>query len=284
MIAAFPELRSFVMRKAGIVLDDAKQFVAEARLAPLARKLGATSVDALVRRIGAEGDTEVGQAIIEALTTHETLFFRDRRPFDLFSDVVLPGLIEKRAEQRCLRIWCAGCATGQEPYSIAMLLDEKARLLAGWRIEILATDISRAALATAKAAAYNQFEVQRGLPVSMLLRYFNRAGDRWRLVEHLRARVEFRELNLVAAFDAIGPFDVIFCRNVLIYFDEKTKREVVDRIAAVSRADAYLFLGASESVANESQVWQADERHAGLVVRREQRRAPVARPRLVSGG
>lgn len=284
MIAAFAELRAFVQANSGITLDEDKQFAVEARLAPLARKLGEASVDALVKRLVEQREPAIGQAIVEALTTHETLFFRDRRPFEVFSRVVLPRLMETRGEQRSIRIWCAGCATGQEPYSLAMLLDEQARQLAGWRIEILATDISRAALETARAGAYNQFEVQRGLPVSMLLRNFNREGDSWRLAERLRTRVEFRELNLVDRFDAIGVFDVVFCRNVLIYFDEPTRHDVLHRIADVCRPDGFLLLGAAETVMEANSHWRRHARHPDLIVRRESNALPVMRPRLVSGG
>ena len=282
MIAGFAELRSYLKKTAGIVLDEDKHYFAESRLMPLARKIGENNVEGLLRRFGANADAEIGQSIIEAMTTHETLFFRDRQPFELFSQVVLPQLMQARAAQRTIRIWCAGCATGQEPYSLAMLLDEQARSLAGWRIEILATDISRAALSVARAASYNQFEVQRGLPVSMLLRYFNREADRWRLVEHLRARVDFREVNLVTDFSSLGPFDVVFCRNVLIYFDAETRNDVLSRIAGVCRPDASLILGAAESIGELGNFWQVQKAHAGLITRQPAASTRFPKPRLVS--
>ena len=176
MIASFARLQEFVSRRAGLSLDDDKQFLAEARLAPVARRFGEANVDRLIARLTA-GDDEIARAVIDSMTTHETLFFRDRAPFDFLSGVVLPRLIDKRADERSIRVWCAGCATGQEPYSIAIIIDEHARALMGWRVEILATDVSRSAIEIARKGDYNQFEVQRGLPAPLLVRYFGRSGD-----------------------------------------------------------------------------------------------------------
>jgi chemotaxis protein methyltransferase CheR len=248
----------------------------------VARRFGEKSVDGLIARLSS-ADDEIAHAIIDAMTTNETLFFRDRAPFELFTAFVLPRLLEARAESRSIRIWCAGCATGQEPYSIAMLLDEQARHLVGWRVEILGTDVSRAALELARAGDYNQFEVQRGLPVSMLLRYFNREGDRWKIASHLRARVEFRELNLVGDLSGLGTFDAIFCRNVLYYFDPSTKARVLARIAAACNPDGYLFLGSAETVLESDPHWRRHARHPTVFVRGETMvDQPAVRPRLVA--
>jgi chemotaxis protein methyltransferase CheR len=279
MIEAFPRLREFLGRRIGMALDESKHYLVEGRLGPVARRFGAADVDALLGRLG---DEAIEQAIIDAMTTPETLFFRDRAPFELFASFVLPRLIERRSSQRQIRIWCAGCATGQEPYSIAMLIDEQARQLAGWRIDIVGTDVSRAALDVARTGAYNQFEVQRGLPVAMLLRYFTRDGDRWRVADHLRARIEFRELNLVTNFGGLGLFDVIFCRNVLYYFDVAAKEDTLARIAGACRPDGFLVLGAAETVLDQSPHWRRHGRHPSLFVRREDMPATTVRPRLVA--
>ena len=268
MKSAFDRLRSFLKGATGIALDEDKRYFAEARLTPIARRFAEDSVENLMLRLDDGRDAAVARCVIEAMTTHETLFFRDCRPFELFSTVVLPQLLKARSRERAIRIWCAACSTGQEPYSLAMLLDEQARSLAGWRIEILATDISAAALAQARLAAYNQFEIQRGLPVNLMLRYFSRHDDEWRLAEHMRARVEFRQLNLVSDFRGLGRFDVVFCRNVLLYFDADVRADVLTRIAGVCRDDAVMVLGAAESVNSSDGTWRMHDAHSGLNVRR----------------
>ena len=244
----FKALQRFLSRHAGLAFDDGKVYLAESRLLPLAERLGFGDLDALVARLQGGGDPELARATIEAMTTRETFFFRDRVPFELIRKVVLPKLMQARAEKRKLRIWCAACSTGQEPYSLAMVLDEEAKKLAGWNIEIVATDISHAVLDAARRGAYSQFEVQRGLPISSLLRYFRREGENWRLSEHLRARVDFRQHNLINDYGRLGRFDIIFCRNVLIYFDADTRADVLARMGPQLDESGYLVLGASESI------------------------------------
>jgi chemotaxis protein methyltransferase CheR len=180
--------------------------------------------------------------------TNETFFFRDRVPFDNFRDAILPKLMEERQEQKRIRIWCAAASTGQEPYSLTMILDQEMRKLAGWNVEILATDLSTTALERAREGRYTQFEVQRGLPISHLLRYFLAEGENWRINEHLRARVQFEEFNLMSSFQGLGQFDVIFCRNVLIYFDLETKKDVLARLSGVLAKDGFLITGSAETV------------------------------------
>ncbi len=267
MISAYASLRTYLKNAAGIVLDADREYMAESRLAPLVRKFDVSSVDALLARLNTSNDPRLRQDVIEAMTTNETYFFRDRAPFDMFENLVLPALLEQRAEERAIRVWCAGCSTGQEPYSLAMLLDANARRLAGWRVEILATDISTAALDSARQGSYNQFEVQRGLPVSQLLRYFVHEGSQWRLAEHLRARVDFRELNMMSDFSALGPFDLVFCRNILIYFDQATKIDVLRRVANVCRPDAFLVLGAAETLVGLGNAWKPHAIHRGVNIR-----------------
>src|SRR6202000_2248576 len=186
--------------------------------------------------------------VVEAMTTNETFFFRDKIPFDHLRDTILPHLLQARASRRWLRIWSAACSTGQEPYSIAMCLKEKAAQLAGWRIEIVGTDLSQEVLEKSRAGIYSQFEVQRGLPIQLLVKYFAQIGELWQLNSELRGMVQYRQLNLLQDFSSLGKFDVIFCRNVLIYFDQQTKTQIFDRIARVMEPDGMLMLGAAEAV------------------------------------
>ncbi|GAC1336141.1 MAG: protein-glutamate O-methyltransferase CheR [Beijerinckiaceae bacterium] len=273
----FEALRHFLHQRSGISLDGDKLYLVESRLLPVARAAGLADLSALVKRVQI-GDSELGQSVVDAMTTNETFFFRDRLPFEKFRNVMLPELLAARSAERRLRIWCAACSTGQEPYSLAMILDEEARRLAGWRIDIVATDISRRAVESARAGLYSQFEVQRGLPITHLLRYFQRAGDRWQINEFLRSRVGFRELNLMADFRTLGNFDAIFCRNVLIYFDVPTKRDILARLCRTLAPDGYLVMGAAETVIGLSDKFAAHEEHPTLfVLKALQRQRPELR-------
>jgi chemotaxis protein methyltransferase CheR len=282
MTAPLERLATLLRRTCGIVVNEDKPFLVETRLLPIARRLGLDSVSALVERVDASRDPALIQDVVDAMTTNETFFFRDRTPFDMFRDVMLPYLLETREAQRQIRIWCTACSTGQEPYSLAMALDEKAARLAGWRIDILATDISSAVIRTAREGLYNQFEVQRGLPVSSLLRYFSREGDRWRIAEHLRSRVHFAEFNLLRDFSEHGVFDVVFCRNVLLYFDQPTKADILKRLAASTRPDGFLMLGSTELPNGAGQQWVASQGNPSLFVRTNGPHAPENKLRLVA--
>lgn len=244
----FAFLSKWLYERTGLVLGPDKMYLVESRLSPIARKFNLSGLDAIVveLRSGRTGDfvTEVS----DAMMTNESFFYRDVKPFDQFRDMVLPKLVQARAATKKLRIWSAASSTGQEPYTLAMLLKEQDARLAGWKIEIVGTDISRDALDRAKAGLYTQFEVQRGLPVQMLLKYFKQQGDRWLIAEPLRQMVQYREFNLLSDPGALGQFDVVFCRNVLIYFDQATKGAVLGRIARTMPADGYLYLGGAETV------------------------------------
>jgi chemotaxis protein methyltransferase CheR len=241
--ADFAFVSTLVRRDASIVLEPGKEYLVESRLAPLARRLGAASVSDLIRR--AQGADPVAKAeIVDALTTNETSFFRDGEPFVALRETIVPQ-ITARPPARRLRLWSAACSSGQEAYSVAMLLDEK--LTAGWSYEIVGTDISTEMLERAKAGVFSQLEVNRGLPAASLVRYFERDGASWRVSANLRRNVTWQRLNLAAALPPLRPFDVIFLRNVLIYFDLPTKRAVLQRIASVLRPDGWLFLGSAES-------------------------------------
>jgi chemotaxis protein methyltransferase CheR len=190
------------------------------------------------------------------MTTNESFFFRDQKPFDQFRDLVLPHMLEHRAGVKSFRIWSAACSSGQEPYTLAMLLKENAAKLAGWRIEIIATDLSKEILAKAEAGTYSQFEVQRGLPIALLVKYFKQVGERWQISEEIRKMVKFKSFNLLTSPAALGRFDVVFCRNVLIYFDPPTKGQVLAGIADLMPDDGFLYLGGAETVLGTSDRFQ----------------------------
>jgi chemotaxis protein methyltransferase CheR len=182
------------------------------------------------------------------MTTNESFFFRDKIPFDHFRDTIIPALVAARERERRIRIWCAAASTGQEPYSLAICLKDMKDKLAGWRIDIIGTDLSTEVLERAKAGVYSQFEVQRGLPIQMLVKHFAQVGELWQIAADIRAMVQYRQLNLLADFSQLGAFDLVFCRNVLIYFDQETKVGVLNRVARATAPDGYLVLGAAETV------------------------------------
>ena len=240
-------LRKILKERSGLDLSAEKQYLVESRLVPLARKNGLAGIPELVAKMKSGADPLIS-SVVEAMTTNETFFFRDKIPFDLLRDTILPVLTQTRANRKSIRIWSAASSTGQEPYSIAMCLKEKAAQLAGWRFEIVATDLSQEVLEKSKAGIYSQFEVQRGLPIQLLLKYFTQTGELWQINADLRGMVQHRSLNLLQDFSHLGKFDVIFCRNVLIYFDQETKVDVFERMSRVTEPDGMLMLGAAESV------------------------------------
>ncbi|HEY0850478.1 MAG TPA: protein-glutamate O-methyltransferase CheR [Bradyrhizobium sp.] len=239
-------LRRLLKERSGLDLSADKQYLVESRLMPLARKEGLPGIAELVQKMKGSAEALVVE-VVEAMTTNETFFFRDKIPFDHLKEVVLPALIRARAARRAIRIWCAASSTGQEPYSIAMILKETPGL-SGWRTEIVATDLSQAVLEKSKAGVFSQFEVQRGLPIQMLVKYFKQNGDIWQLNPDIRAMVQHRQLNLLHDCSHLGTFDVIFCRNVMIYFDQDTKAAIFERMSRMIESDGVLVLGAAESV------------------------------------
>ena len=232
-------------QRTGIVIDQSKDYLVKTRLSPIAETSGYADVDSLLEALRARPETRVVDAALDAMTTNETFFFRDQTPFDLLRKLLSDP---SRPVGRPLRIWSAAASTGQEAYSIAMLCDEVAHLHPGSPIEIVGTDISPSCLAKAAAGLYSSFEVQRGLPIQKLTRYFERDGDAWRVKDDLRAKVTWRQHNLLDSPWTLGRFDVVFCRNVLIYFDVPTRRKILTLIAGQMQKDAYLFLGASETM------------------------------------
>ena len=240
--------RKLLKERSGLVLSADKQYLVESRLLPLARRAGLAGPSELAQVLkGAGAEAQIVE-VVEAMTTNESFFFRDKIPFDHFREQIMPALLAARAGQRNIRIWCAAASTGQEPYTLAMCLKEMAPRVAGWRIEIIATDLSTEVLEKAKAGIYSQFEVQRGLPIQLLVKYFSQVGENWQIAPELRAMVQYKPLNLLHNFSHLGQFDIIFCRNVLIYFDQETKIDVFDRLAKVLAPDGYLVLGAAETV------------------------------------
>ncbi|MGH7126421.1 MAG: CheR family methyltransferase [Stellaceae bacterium] len=267
----FDFLCRLLKERSGLVLTRDKAYLLESRLLPVARKANLKSVDELVAAVRIRPTGDLARDVVEAMTTNESFFFRDIKPFDQFKSFVLPQLMKARAARRQIRIWSAACSSGQEPYTLAMLLAEQQAALAGWSIDIVATDLSTEILDKAQAGFYSQFEVQRGLPIQYLVKYFKQQGERWQIDPAIRSRVRFRIFNLLDDPAGLGGFDVIFCRNVLIYFDQPTKSLVLDRMSRILAPDGYLFLGGAETVLGISDKFQASPDQRGVY-------CPVAPP------
>ncbi len=274
-------LCGLVRQRSGIVITRDKEYLLENRLTPIAQQHKLNGLSGLVAALRRPNEA-LAREVVEAMTTNETLFFRDTRPFEMLRAEVLPALLKARQASRSLRIWSAACSTGQEPYSIAMLMKEESARMAGWRVSILATDITRTVLAKARVGIYSQFEVQRGLPITHLVKYFRQTGTQWELDPALRAMVDFREHNIIADATPGRGFDVIFCRNLLIYFDQDQKRRVLDNLAAAMADDAVLFLGGTESVLGITDTLEPVPDKRGLYRRASRAAAPTQR--LAAGG
>jgi chemotaxis protein methyltransferase CheR len=257
-------LRKLLKERSGLVLSSDKQYLVESRLLPIARKTGLTGLGELVQKIKAPGTEALIVEVVEAMTTNESFFFRDKVPFDHFREAIMPSLVAARANQRRIKIWCAAASTGQEPYSLAMCLKEMAAQISGWRIEIVATDLSQEVLEKAKAGIYSQFEVQRGLPIQLLVKYFTQIGETWQIAPEIRSMVQYRPFNLLSDFGQLGTFDAVYCRNVLIYFDQPTKIDVLERIARISEPDGFLVLGAAETVVGLTEAFKPIPERRGL--------------------
>ncbi|MBX9619347.1 MAG: protein-glutamate O-methyltransferase CheR [Hyphomicrobiales bacterium] len=262
----FEFLRRFLKDRSGLVLTPDKQYLIESRLMPVARRHNLKGLSEIVLLLGKPGNDALAVEVTEAMTTNESFFFRDKVPFDHFQQVMLPALTPARQSQKRLRIWCAAASTGQEPYSLAMILNELAARYAGWRIEITGTDLSREVLEKAKAGVYTQFEVQRGLPVQLMLKYFEQSGDTWRLSQNIRSMVKYQTFNLLDSFSSMGQFDIIFCRNVLIYFDNDAKIDIMNRMAKQLAPDGFFVLGAAETVVGLSNAFKPMPDKRGLYI------------------
>ena len=248
--ADFSYVRELVYRQAAIVLEQEKNYLVEARLSPLVRQHGFNSMTELVAQLRSQPSNGLQWNVIEAMTTNETSFFRDVHPFELLKKNVLPELIKKRAALRQLNIWCAAASSGQEPYTILMLLREKFPALATWKLNFLATDISKEMLDRCREGCYSQLEVNRGMPAPLLVKYFQKIGTEWQIKEDLRRMIDFRQMNLAQAWAVLPSMDVIFMRNVLIYFDVETKKTILARVRKTMKPDGYFFLGGAETTLN----------------------------------
>jgi chemotaxis protein methyltransferase CheR len=276
-------LRKFLKERSGLDLSADKQYLVESRLVPLARKAGLAGIDELVQQIK-NGSAAIASDVVEAMTTNETFFFRDKVPFDHLREMIIPELLQARASKRSLRIWCAAASTGQEPYSIAMCLKEMGAALAGWRIEIIGTDISQQVLEKSKAGIYSQFEVQRGLPIQLLVKYFKQSGEMWQINPDIRSMIQYRPLNLLQDFSSLGKFDLIFCRNVLIYFDQEMKTSIFNRLAKTMEPDGFLALGAAETVVGLTDAFKPHPDRRGIYRPNAVRAAPSIVPAMGSAG
>lgn len=269
----FDFIAKLLKERSGLLLGRDKVYLLESRLTPIARRRGLESLGDLIAHMRRERDEALVRQVVEAMTTNESFFFRDNTPFDLFRDQVLPKLRATNAASRRVRIWCAAASTGQEPYSLAIMLKEMEAQWAGWEFEILGTDISTQVLDKARAGIYSQFEIQRGLPIRMVMKYFTQEGDAWQLAKSIRDMVTFREYNLLDGFRSLGMFDVIYCRNVLIYFDQETKADVLNRLAEIMPPHGVLFLGAAETVLGLTDRFRPVPEHRGMYVVTEGRGA-----------
>ncbi|MEZ0169675.1 protein-glutamate O-methyltransferase CheR [Microvirga sp. TS319] len=275
----FEVLRAFLKTRSGLALSVDKRYLVESRLASVCTRFKVESLSRLIWEIKSGRSPAIEIAAIEAMTTNETFFFRDKAPFDLFQDVLIPRYLKDRAAGRRLRIWCAAASTGQEPYSLAMLLKEASARMPGWHVDIIATDISNDVLERARAGIYNQFEVQRGLPIRLLVKYFTQKGEQWQIAPEIRSMVDFRYLNLIEDFSRLGQFDIVYCRNVLIYFDAPTKAHVLRRIAQSMTPDGSLVLGASETILGITDALSLDPAYRGLYSKSASA-GPTVRPAL----
>ncbi len=246
----FDYVRALVQRRSAIVLESEKIYLAEARLVGLARREGFDSPTHLVSHLRSAPNAELHHRVVEAMTTNETSFFRDVQPFEALKKVVLPELIGRRAVERQLNVWCAACSTGQEPVTIALVLREHFPALLNWRVRILATDLSTVILERARRGRYSQMEVNRGMPAALLVKYFDKVGLDWQLKEPVRKLIEYGPLNLIEPWPHLPSLDVVFLRNVLIYFDVETKKRILEKVRRVLRADGALFLGGAETTFN----------------------------------
>jgi chemotaxis protein methyltransferase CheR len=256
----FEFLCGYLQERSGLQLTPGKEYLVTGRLQPVAQRRGCRDLADLVARLRQRPPADLVQEVVEAMTTNETLFFRDKTPFEDLRGTLLPELIEQRRHERRLRLWCAACSTGQEPYSLLMMLDEHFPELAHWQVEVVATDLDSTVLARARTGLYSHLEIQRGLPIQLLIKYFQQAENGWQIRDSLRQRVQWRQLNLLQPFDALGRFDVICCRNVLIYFDEPTKRDVLTRLTDRLSPSGALLLGAAETAIGLSSRLMRDRR------------------------
>ncbi len=245
----FNYIRDLVCEHSALVLDEGKRYLVDSRLQPIVKEKEFSSISDIVTELK-KGNIRLRENVIEAMTTNETSFFRDIHPFNSLKKEVLPGLIESRKSLRSLKIWCAACSSGQEPYSIAMMLKENFPQLNSWNIEILCSDISNEMINRCKEGKFTQIEVNRGLPVSLMIKYFKQKENYWYIDDSLKKMLKFRNINLAKPFPLIGQMDIVFIRNVLIYFSTETKKNILSQIKKILKKDGFLVLGSTETTLN----------------------------------
>jgi chemotaxis protein methyltransferase CheR len=263
----FDYIRHVVREQSALVLEPGKEYLVESRLQILANREGVASIQDLVRRLRSDSSGKLQRKLVDAMITAETSFFRDVRPFEGLKKIVLPEVLDRRASHRSLNLWCAASAAGQEPYSIAMLLLESFPLLSSWSVRFMASDLSRDLLARAREGKYSQLEVNRGLPAALLVKYFRKVGRDWQIHDRVRNMVEFAEINLAKPWPSLPSMDIIFMRNVLIYFDEETRKNILGRVRNLLRPDGHLFLGGSETTINLDEAFEPVTADATLCFR-----------------
>jgi chemotaxis protein methyltransferase CheR len=256
--------KKFLHHQSGLSITEEKTYLLESRLMPVARNNGFSDLESMTKALRTQTDSKLGKQVVDSMTTNETLFFRDDRPFKQFREVVLPNILKARENSKTIRIWSAASSTGQEPYSLAMTISESFPQYQDWKIEILGTDLSDAALARAKKGEFSQFEIQRGLPIQMVMKYFKQEGTVWKIQDKIRNMVKFENFNLLNKMDHFPVFDIIFCRNVLIYFDEPTKKKIIQNMMKKLSPDGFLFLGASETILGLCSEFKIHHSYPGL--------------------
>ncbi len=246
----FEYLQTLLRSRSGLVLSTDKVYLVESRLMPVARGRGMSNLDELIQAVRIGNEERLLVEVTDAMTTNESFFFRDMQPFESFRQTVLPKIVASRRAggRNVIRIWSAACSSGQEPYTLSMLLKEEEASLRGMRVEIIATDLSTEIIDKAREGLYTQFEVQRGLPIQFLVKYFQQVGDRWQIDRTIRDMISIKQFNLLNDFTVLGLFDIVYCRNVLIYFDQPSKSDILGRVSKLMPEDGVLYLGGAESV------------------------------------
>jgi chemotaxis protein methyltransferase CheR len=252
----FAFISQLVRQQAAIVIEPGKEYLVETRLGPLAQAEGEADIAAFVTKLQSDRTGRLATKVVDAMTTNETLFFRDGHPFDTLRQIVLPELLAARKAERRLSIWCGASSSGQEPYSIAMILKEVLAQQPGFGVSLLATDVNEQMLLRTREGTYSQLEINRGMPITSLMQHFDKVGTKWQAKADLRAMIQTQNINLASPFPRMGPFDLVFMRNVLIYFDTETKRKVLDQVRKVLRPDGYLFLGGAETTLTIDSTWE----------------------------
>jgi chemotaxis protein methyltransferase CheR len=276
--AEFNYIRDLVQECSALMLAPGKEYLVEARLEPLAHAEGFTSFSKMIESLRSRQSSELHRKVVEAMTTNETSFFREIRVFEMFKKTILPQIMAIRAPQRTLNLWCAACSGGQEPYSFAMIIREHFPSLADWNVKFIASDISREMLGRARAGHYSQLEVNRGLPANLLVKYFQKSGKTWEISPDIRRLVEFREINLIHPWPSLPRMDVIFMRNVLIYLDADTKKNILGRVARLLDPEGYVLLGGAETTTTIDDSFESVLSGGAMCFRLKQR-VPVT-PRL----